>query len=81
MRLWTCSGTLDLYWGEGAFGPFQFKHSPLGLGLVVRLWTCTGALDLYWGERAFGPFQFKHPLVNPLYSMRWAGFEDLGKDL
>ena len=28
---WACSGALDLYWGEGAFGPFQFKQPPLGL--------------------------------------------------
>ena len=41
---WTCSGALDLHWGEGAFGPFQFKQPPLGL------WTCSGALDLYWGK-------------------------------
>ena len=33
-------GALDLYWGEGAFGPFQFKQAPLGL------WTCSGVLSL-----------------------------------
>ena len=40
---WTCVVSLDLYWGEGAFGPFLFKQPPLGL------WTGNGALDLWEG--------------------------------
>ena len=27
-------GALDLYWGEGAFGSFQFQQHPL------ELWAC-----------------------------------------
>ena len=42
MGLGPCRGALDFYWGEGAFGPFQFKQLPWGL------WTCSEALSLQW---------------------------------
>ena len=54
---------LDLYWGEGAFGPFQFKQLLLGPSLVDSAKSSSCGLDLSWGERVFGLFQIKQLLL------------------